>query len=139
LSSVTTTIAGIAFSFLPFLDMISESKDARDSKETTRGELFYPEYFSMSKLTTGLRACNGAVTVIAAQDKKRFVESCGLDGGFQVVVRRNIEHSLVQCPAIAGDSVVVEVLPQDQWKSPSTKIVDEEAVTRNDNCRKLRS
>jgi exosome complex exonuclease DIS3/RRP44 len=29
--------------------------------------------------------------------------------------------------------VVIEVLPQDQWKSPSTKIVDEEAVTRNDN------
>jgi exosome complex exonuclease DIS3/RRP44 len=35
--------------------------------------------------------------------------------------------------AIAGDVVVIELLPKDQWKSPSTKIVEEEAVTKNDN------
>lgn len=32
-----------------------------------------------------------------------------------------------------GDQVVVEILPKDQWKQPSTKIVDEETLTKNDN------
>ncbi|GAM41585.1 3'-5' exoribonuclease subunit [Talaromyces pinophilus] len=30
-------------------------------------------------------------------------------------------------------TVVVEVLPKDQWKSPSSKIIDEEAVTKNED------
>lgn len=29
--------------------------------------------------------------------------------------------------------MVVEILPKDQWKKPSTKIVDEESLTKNDN------
>lgn len=35
--------------------------------------------------------------------------------------------------AVQGDQVVVEILPKDQWKQPSTKIVDEETLTKNDN------
>jgi exosome complex exonuclease DIS3/RRP44 len=36
--------------------------------------------------------------------------------------------------AVSGDVVVVEVLPKDQWKAPSTKIVEEESLTANDNA-----
>jgi exosome complex exonuclease DIS3/RRP44 len=36
--------------------------------------------------------------------------------------------------AVSGDVVVVEILPKDQWKSPSTKIVEEETVNKNDNA-----
>lgn len=35
--------------------------------------------------------------------------------------------------AISGDVVVVEVLPKDQWKAPSSKIIDEETLNRDDN------
>lgn len=35
--------------------------------------------------------------------------------------------------AVQGDQVVIEILPKDQWKQPSTKIVDEETLTKNDN------
>ena len=35
--------------------------------------------------------------------------------------------------AVSGDLVVVELLPADQWGSPSARIVDEEALGRNDN------
>lgn len=34
---------------------------------------------------------------------------------------------------ISGDLVVVELLPADQWAPPSARIVDEEALGRNDN------
>ncbi|CRK31587.1 hypothetical protein BN1708_015983 [Verticillium longisporum] len=32
------------------------------------------------------------------------------------------------------DLVVVEVLPKEQWKEPSTKIIEEETITRNENA-----
>lgn len=35
--------------------------------------------------------------------------------------------------AVQGDQVVVEILPKDQWKQPSTKIVEEESLSKNDN------
>ena len=35
--------------------------------------------------------------------------------------------------AVQGDQVVVEILPKDQWRQPSTKIVDEETLTKNDS------
>lgn len=45
-----------------------------------------------------------------------------------VLGRENINR------AVDGDVVVVEVLPQDQWKEPSTKILEEEAITKNENA-----
>jgi len=35
--------------------------------------------------------------------------------------------------AVTGDLVVVELLPKDQWKQPSSKIVEEESLNKNDN------
>ena len=35
--------------------------------------------------------------------------------------------------AVHGDIVVVEVLPRDQWKAPSTMIIEEESLNKNDN------
>ena len=32
--------------------------------------------------------------------------------------------------AVSGDVVVVEVLAKDQWKAPSSKIIDEETVNK---------
>ncbi|KOS46556.1 hypothetical protein ACN38_g2493 [Penicillium nordicum] len=127
--SLSDYVSGLEGSEM-LLDMISESKDARDSKETTRGELFYPEYFSMSKLTTGLRAGTlhqGVFNVSPYNYLEASVKTAAFDKPLLILGRDNSNR------AIAGDSVVVEVLPKDQWKSPSTKIVDEEAVTRNDN------
>lgn len=111
------------------LDMITESKEARDVKGA-RGQLFYPEHYSMSKLMTGLRAGTlhqGVFSVSPYNYLEGSVNVAAFDKPLLILGRDNSNRS------IAGDVVVVEVLPKDQWKSPSTKIVDEEAVTRNDN------
>lgn len=111
------------------LDMINESREARDAKET-RGELFYPEYYSMSKMMTSLRAGTlhqGVFNVSPYNYLEGSVNVAAFDKPLLILGRDNSNR------AIAGDVVVIEVLPKDQWKSPSTKIVDEEAVTRNDN------
>lgn len=36
--------------------------------------------------------------------------------------------------AVSGDVVVVEVLPKDQWKAPSSKIIEEETFNKNENA-----
>lgn len=111
------------------LDMVSEAREARDAKGA-RGELFYPEYYSMSKIMTGLRAGTlhqGVFNVSPYNYLEGSVNVAAFDKPLLILGRDNSNR------AIAGDVVVIEVLPKDQWKSPSTKLVDEEAVTRNDN------
>ncbi|RAL01010.1 exosome catalytic subunit DIS3 [Aspergillus ibericus CBS 121593] len=111
------------------LDMINESKEARETKGA-RGELFYPEYYSMSKLMTGIRAGTlhqGVFNVSPYNYLEGSVNTPAFDKPLLILGRDNSNR------AISGDVVVIEVLPKDQWKSPSTKIVDEEAVTKNDN------
>ncbi|THC92537.1 hypothetical protein EYZ11_007990 [Aspergillus tanneri] len=111
------------------LDMINESKEAREAK-VARGELFYPEYYSMSKLMTGIRAGTlhqGVFNVSPYNYLEGSVNVAAFDKPLIILGRDNSNR------AISGDVVVIEVLPKDQWKSPSTKIVDEEAVTKNDN------
>ncbi|KAI9371447.1 hypothetical protein BJX61DRAFT_543636 [Aspergillus egyptiacus] len=111
------------------LDMINESREAREAKEA-RGELFYPEYYSMSKMMTGLRAGNlhqGVFNVSPYNYLEGSVKVAAFDKPLIIMGRHNSNR------AISGDVVVIEVLPKDQWKSPSTKIVDEEVVTKNDN------
>lgn len=44
-----------------------------------------------------------------------------------ILGRENINRS------VHGDQVVVRILPKDQWKRPSSKIIEEEAMTKNDN------
>ncbi|KAF9895419.1 exosome catalytic subunit dis3 [Aspergillus nanangensis] len=111
------------------LDMINESREAREAKGA-RGELFYPEYYTMSKLQTGLRAGTlhqGVFNVSPYNYLEGSVNVAAFDKPLLILGRENSNRS------IAGDAVVIEVLPKDQWKSPSTKIVEEETVTKNDN------
>lgn len=111
------------------LDMITDAQ-ARESKGPGRGELFYPEHFSMSKLQTGLRAGTlhqGVFNVSPYNYLESSVKVPAFDKSLLILGRDNSNR------AISGDIVAIEVLPKDQWKSPSTKIVEEEAVTRNEN------
>ncbi|PYH42115.1 exosome catalytic subunit DIS3 [Aspergillus saccharolyticus JOP 1030-1] len=111
------------------LDMINESREAREAKGA-RGELFYPEYYTMSKLQTGIRAGTlhqGVFNVSPYNYLEGSVNVPAFDKPLLILGRDNSNR------AISGDVVVIEVLPKDQWKTPSTKLVDEEAVTKNDN------
>lgn len=127
--SLADYVAGLEDS-AKLLDMISEARETRDAKGAVRGELFYPEYYSMSKLMTGLRAGTlhqGVFNVSPYNYLEGSVNVAAFDKPLLILGRDNSNR------AITGDVVVIEVLPKDQWKSPSTKIVDEEAVTKNDN------
>jgi exosome complex exonuclease DIS3/RRP44 len=108
------------------LDMIN----VLDSRQDTIGEAIYPEYLSLSKLNTGLQAGTlhqGMFSVSTYNYLEASVHVPAFDKSLLILGRVNGNR------AVQGDVVVVEVLPKSEWKVPSTKIVEEEVITRNDN------
>jgi exosome complex exonuclease DIS3/RRP44 len=112
------------------LDMISETRQSQESR-VPHGELLYPEYYTMSKMMTALKnetLHKGVFHVSPYNYLEGTVHVPAFDKPLLILGRENSNRS------VSGDSVVVEVLPKDQWKTPSTKILEEETVNKNDNA-----
>ncbi|KAI8954395.1 RNB domain-containing protein [Xylaria longipes] len=112
------------------LDMIAESQERAVTKEK-KTELFYPEYFSLSKMMTGVKSGmlhQGIFNVSPYNYLEGSIKVPAFPKPLLILGRDNINRS------VDGDVVVVEVLPQDQWKAPSTKIIEEEAITKNESA-----
>lgn len=111
------------------LDMVAESQDRLTLRKPT--EPLYPEYFTMSKMATGVKAGllhQGIFNVSPYNYLEGTLKAPAFTKPLLVLGRENINR------AIDGDVVVVEVLPKDQWKEPSTTIIEEEAVTKDENA-----
>jgi exosome complex exonuclease DIS3/RRP44 len=110
------------------LDMIPEDQEI--VKDKRPGEPFYPEYFTMSKMMTGVKSGmlhQGSFNVSPYNYLEGSIRVPAFPKPLLILGRENINR------AIDGDLVVVEVLPKDQWKEPSTQVIEEEAVTKNEN------
>ena len=111
------------------LDMVVTSQQAR-SNASAPGENIYPDYYSISKINTGIRAGTlhqGIFNVSTYNYLEGTVNVPAFDKSLIIMGRVNSNR------AVSGDVVIVEILPQSQWKSPSTKVVDEETLNRNEN------
>ncbi|KAL8712281.1 MAG: hypothetical protein Q9220_003432 [cf. Caloplaca sp. 1 TL-2023] len=112
------------------LDMISASRQGLESR-VSAAEQIYPEYFSMSKMMTGIRAGTlhqGILNVSTYNYLEGSVHVPAFDKSLLILGRENSNR------AIQDDVVVVEVLPKGQWKAPSTKIIEEETLNKNENA-----
>ena len=108
-------------------DMVAEGQN----RNVTSGELFYPEYYTMSKMTTGIKIGTlhrGNFNVSPYNYLEGTVKVPAFDKPLLILGRENSNRS------VSGDSVVVEVLPKDLWRAASTKVVDEEETNRNENA-----
>ncbi|KAF2131611.1 ribonuclease R [Dothidotthia symphoricarpi CBS 119687] len=111
------------------LDMISAAQEQREVR-SKKAEVFYPEHYSVSKMMTGVKAGTlhqGIFNVSTYNYLEGSVHVPTFDKSLLILGRENSNR------AVSGDVVVVEVLPRDQWKSPSTKIIEEETLNKNDN------
>ena len=111
------------------LDMINDARSNRTS--SGKAENIYPDYYAMSKLKTGINnetLHQGTFNVSPYNYLEGSVHVPAFDRPLLILGRENGNR------AVAGDLVVVEVLPKSQWKAPSTKILDEETVNKNDNA-----
>ncbi|KAK4110511.1 RNB-domain-containing protein [Canariomyces notabilis] len=112
------------------LDMIPEMEDREDVKEKRPGENLYPEYFTMSRMMTGVKnglLHQGIFNVSPYNYLEGSIRVPAFPKALLILGRENINR------AIDGDLVVVEVLPKDQWKEPSTQVIEEDAITKNEN------
>ena len=111
------------------LDMISVSRQGQEARSGA-AELLYPNYFSLSKMMTGIRGGTlhqGIFNVSPYNYLEGSVHVPAFEKSLLILGRENSNR------AVQGDVVVVEVLPKSQWKAPSTKIIDEETLTKNEN------
>ncbi|KAM0437597.1 hypothetical protein ACHAPT_001961 [Fusarium lateritium] len=111
------------------LDMVAEAQNQGSFKK--QGQMLYPEYFTLSRMMTGVKAGlmhQGIFNVSPYNYLEGSIKVPAFPKPLLVLGRENINR------AVDGDVVVVEILPQDQWKEPSTKIIEEEAITKNENA-----
>ena len=111
------------------LDMISVSRQVQEARSVGT-ESLYPDYFSQSKVMTGIRAGTlhqGIFNVSPYNYLEGSVRVPTFDKSLLILGRENSNR------AVHGDVIVVEVLPKLQWKAPSTQIIDEETLTKNEN------
>lgn len=111
------------------LDMVAEVQSQGGFKKPT--PMLYPEYFTLSRMMTGVKAGlmhQGIFNVSPYNYLEGSIKVPAFLKPLLILGRENINR------AVDGDVVVVEVLPQDQWKEPSTKIIEEEAITKNENA-----
>ena len=112
------------------LDMISVSRQGQEPRSNAAEQL-YPDYFSLSKMMTGIRASTlhqGVFNVSTYNYLEGSVHVPAFDKPLLILGRESSNR------AVSGDVVVVEVLPKSQWKAPSTKIIEEETLNRNENA-----
>jgi len=112
------------------LDMVSAGQEQRVTK-SGKAEMLYPDYLSVSKVITGVKAGTmhqGTFNVSPYNYLEGSVFVPAFDKPLLIIGRENSNR------AVSGDVVVVEVLPKDQWKAPSSKILEEEVVNKNDNA-----
>ncbi|KAF3058960.1 Exosome complex exonuclease dis3 [Daldinia childiae] len=113
------------------LDMIPESQEKGISRDKNTSEFLYPEYYTLSKMMTGVKSGilhQGIFNVSPYNYLEASIKVPAFPKALIVLGRENINR------AVDGDVVVVEVLPQDQWKVPSTKIIEEETITKNESA-----
>ena len=112
------------------LDMIREVGQGQGDRKP-QGELLYPEYYTMSKMMTGVKAGTmhkGVFHVSPYNYLEGTIHVPAFDKPLLILGRESSNRS------VSGDQVVLEVLPRDQWKPPSSKVVDEEEVNKNENA-----
>ncbi|KAI9172082.1 Exosome complex exonuclease dis3 [Paramyrothecium foliicola] len=111
------------------LDMVADSQSHDSFKKPTQS--FYPEHYTLSRMMTGVKAGlmhQGIFNVSPYNYLEGSIKVPAFPKPLLVIGRENINRS------IDGDVVVVEILPQDQWKTPSTKVIEEDTITKNENA-----
>jgi exosome complex exonuclease DIS3/RRP44 len=112
------------------LDMANDLSQKQEIRRSDQKDI-YPDYYSMSKMLTGIKSGNfhqASFSVSPFNYLEGSVKATAFDKPLLILGRANSNR------AVAGDIVCVEILSKDQWKAPSTKIVEEENINQNDNA-----
>ncbi|CAR30579.1 exosome catalytic subunit DIS3 [Lachancea thermotolerans CBS 6340] len=133
----------IAKSLLEYVDLLPNAdiiKDALPNLEVNRSkdkdveaksEFKFPEYYSTARVMGGIRSgvlYQGSVQISEYNFLEGFVSLPNFSKPVLILGQKNLNR------AFNGDQVVVELLPQGEWKAPSTVAIDSEHFDVNDNA-----
>ncbi|ODQ65032.1 exoribonuclease required for 3 end formation of 5.8S rRNA [Nadsonia fulvescens var. elongata DSM 6958] len=116
---------------LPDSETLLDMIPTEDQLNNKRKEFSFPEHFPMSRLMGGVKnktLYQGALNTNQYNFLEATVSTPAYPKPLLILGLENINR------AFNGDSVVVELLPQSEWKQPSTQIVDEEELSKNDDA-----
>lgn len=113
----------------------STFENDKNSTTATAGlddeETSFPEYYSNARIMAGIK--NGTLYQgILNVSSYNYLQGEVLVPAFKKPLL--IQGSKNLNRAFNSDSVIVELLPKDKWKEPSTTIIEEGAIGANDNA-----
>lgn len=124
----------LAFTVHEYIEELPNSEELRDmlpsteSFDRTINEIKYPEYYSSARLMGGIKngsLYQGPITISSYNFLEGSVSVSNMPKPLLILGRENLNR------AFNGDHVVVELLPASKWKKPSTEIVDEESINKD--------
>lgn len=111
------------------LDLVPVEEDSSIKKKKSGPDSnLYEPYYPMSRLLGGIKngtLHQGALSISPYNFLEASVKTSAYPKPLLVLGRENINRGT------SGDSVVVEILPESQWKHPSTKIIEENELEKN--------
>ncbi|CUM63336.1 uncharacterized protein PRCAT00000908001 [Priceomyces carsonii] len=126
-----------AMSLTEYIDQLPNADDLRDlipnEGENFAGmeynEISYPEYFSDARIMGGIKGgtmYQGILNVSTYNILEASVATPAFKKPLLIIGSKNLNR------AFNGDSVIVELLPKEKWREPSTTIMDESSIGAND-------
>ncbi|GMM30877.1 exosome catalytic subunit [Martiniozyma asiatica (nom. inval.)] len=123
-----------AFTLHEYISLMPNSTELQDmlpsneSFDKSVNEIKYPEYYSTARLMGGIKNGSlhqGNINISSFNFLEGTVSISSLPKPLLILGRENLNR------AFNGDSVVIELLPQNKWNKPSTEIIDEEIINQN--------
>lgn len=126
-----------SYSLSQYIDCLPNADDLRDlvpqenvSFSGDRPEISFPEYYSNSRIMGGIKngtLYQGIINISPYNILQGSVLVPAFKKPLLIIGSKNLNR------AFHSDSVIVELLPKDKWREPSSTIVEESAVAQNDN------
>ena len=114
---------------LPNAEELKDMLPATEAFDKTVNEIKYPEYYSSARLMGGIKngsLYQGNISVSSYNFLEGSVNISGMPKPLLILGRESLNR------AFNGDQVVVELLPKSKWKKPSSQIIDEETINKNE-------
>lgn len=127
-----------ARSLVEYVESLSNADDLRDLIPTENesfdkdvAEIGFPEYYSNSRVMAGIKngtLYQGVMNISTYNFLEGTVQTPAFKKPLLIVGTKNLNR------AFNSDLVIVELLPKDKWREPSTTIVEESSIGANDNA-----
>ncbi|EGW32521.1 uncharacterized protein SPAPADRAFT_138689 [Spathaspora passalidarum NRRL Y-27907] len=130
-----------ARSLVDYIDSLPNGEDLRDlipsdivlpgNFEGDQNETVFPEYYSNARIMAGIKngtLYQGMLNISSYNYLQGTVSVPAFKKPLLIIGSKNLNR------AFNSDSVIVELLPKDKWKEPSSTIIEEGSIGADDNA-----